>query len=553
MTKLPPAASTELLQANPATHQDLSRLKRRLAKKFHLPLPLNSDLIAAIKNSHADKPNLLSLLTKRSVRTLSGVAPVAVLTAPFKCPGRCVYCPQEKGLPRSYLKNEPAVSRALHCHFNPYQQIQYRLSALTANGHQPTKIELIIIGGTWSALPMEYQIWFVAECFRAANDYEKNVKQRTVNQQTPLAKLRQQLLLAQKNNETARHQIVGVTVETRPDHITPDELWRLRALGVTRVELGAQILDDKILRLNRRDDTVAGIRQATAKLKNFGFKVTYHFMPALPGSAPAHDLKMFQAMFSPDQDTAELKITARVSKAKWQSFIRLPLQANDFNPDQIKFYPTVVTKGSLLYHWWQGGRYQPYADNELKNLIVACKKIIPPYVRIIRLIRDIPVADIVAGNKLANLRQLLAQAGTRCRCIRCREVGQAAFQARQAKLFVIKYRANEGDEYFINFSSADKSQLYGFARLRLGQDGPFAQTAWLRELHVYGRLITKGQRGRGAQHRGLGKLLVCQAETIACLAGYRQLAVIAGVGVRDYYRKLGYHLRQTYLIKKLKP
>jgi elongator complex protein 3 len=543
-----------LTELSPLTAKDLAASKRRLAKKFSLPLPTNAELITAVRRSSPNQPALLKLLKRRAVRTLSGIAPVAVLTKPFPCPGQCAYCPTDKNIPQSYLATEPAVMRAVHCGFDPYRQVIYRLKALEANGHEPAKIELIVIGGTWSALPAAYQLWFIKECFRAANNYGKksqttNSKSQT-NHKSQIPKLKKQLLLEQKKNEKAKYKIVGLTLETRPDYINEAEMWQMRELGATRVEIGVQALDDKILKLNRRRSTVADIKQATKLLKNFGFKVTYHFMPALPGSSPAHDRQMFQAMFSPDQDTANLKLRSDATTAL-KKLINRPLTNNDFNPDQIKFYPTMVTKGSLLYDWWHAGKYQPYTDAELKKLIIDCKKIVPPFVRIIRLIRDIPGESIVAGNKITNLRQIIKAEGARCRCIRCREVGNGKFKAVQARLFISKYRASESDEYFISFANADQSKLYGFARLRLAAGCPLKQTALLRELHVYGELVPVGSPNAKIQHRGLGQRLMKQAETIARLAGYRRLAVISGVGVRNYYRKLGYRLAKTYLVKAL--
>ncbi len=549
MTKVLPQLARELIKLSPHNHKELAAAKRSLAKKFKLSLLTNSVLIHELKQlEHADQ-RLFKLLKRRLVRTKSGIAPVAVLTAPFPCPGRCAYCPTDANIPQSYLANEPAVMRAVHCNFNPYDQVIYRLRALEANGHEPTKIELIVIGGTWSALSATYQYWFIKECFRAANNFPNNKQQTTNNKaKETLANLKTSLQKEQKKNETAKYKIIGLTLETRPDYIDEPELWRMRELGATRVEIGVQAIDDKILKLNRRDSSVADIKRATKLLKNFGFKVTYHFMPALPGSSPAHDKKMFQAMFSPDKNQLTQAATAPAALNK---IIARPLANNDFNPDQIKFYPTVVTKGSLLYTWWRTGKYQPYSDAALKKLIIACKQIVPPWVRIIRLIRDIPGESIVAGNKITNLRQIMQSAGVACRCIRCREIGTEKFKARQAKLFVTKYRASAGDEYFISWANAAQTKLYGFARLRLSPDNIFPHTALLRELHVYGELIPAGKKSSKVQHRGLGKSLLKQAETIARLAGCTKLAVISGVGVRGYYKKLGYKLKQTYLLKSL--
>jgi len=553
MTKDLNSLAKELIKLQPKDLKELATAKRRLAKKFGLSLPTNSLLIAELKKIKSTPKELLALLKRRLVRTMSGIAPVAVLTAPFPCPGRCAYCPTDKNIPQSYLSNEPAVMRAVHCNFNPYEQVIYRLRALEANGHEPTKIELIVIGGTWSVLPLNYQYWFVKECFRATNDFSHRKRPPTNNptEKTSLTKLKTALATEQHKNEKATYQIIGLTLETRPDFINQAELWRMRQLGATRVEMGVQALDDKILKLNLRDSTVADITKASALLKNFGFKVTYHFMPALPGSTPQKDLQMFRSMFSSDQDSELIEIKGH-SQDSLKKLIKTKLADNNFNPDQIKFYPTVVTKGSLLYKWWQQGKYQPYTDQQLKKLIIDCKKIIPPFVRIIRLIRDIPGESIMAGNKITNLRQILKLDGVSCRCIRCREIGQETFSLKDVKLFIRKYRSSNGDEYFISFENSQKTKLYGFARLRLPEtNGIFKQTALLRELHVYGQLVSVGQSIDKTQHQGLGKRLLNQAEIITQLAGYCQLAVISGVGVRGYYKKLGYKLQKTYLVKKM--
>lgn len=562
MTKILDKFIIELGKLSPKNEQELAAAKRRLAKKFLCAIPNGSDLIAGLSLlPEAQAKPLKKLLKKRSVRTMSGIAPVAVLTTPYPCPGRCAYCPTDKDVPQSYLANEPAVMRAIHCKFNPYEQVIYRLTALEANGHEPTKIELIVIGGTWSSLPDTYKYWFILNCFKAANNYAKKSQiTNSKSQKNPkfqitksnITKLKKELAVEQKKNESAKYKIIGLTLETRPDYINTKELWQMRELGATRVEMGVQALDDKILKLNRRDSTVADVIKATRDLKNFGFKVTYHFMPALPGSTPAHDKHMYQDMFTKLNNIAEITVKPNIKKSDYKNLINQKIVNNNFNPDQIKFYPTVVTKGSLLYRWWKAGKYKPYSDKALRQLIIECKKITPPFVRIIRLIRDIPGESIEAGNKITNLRQIMKQDGTVCHCIRCREVGQTTFTLSEVVLFIKKYRASEGDEYFISFENFDQSKLYGFARLRLASDNILSPTtALIRELHVYGELVSVGSKKSETQHQGLGKRLLVQAEDLARLAGYTEMAIISGVGVRGYYRKLGYSLRRTYLIKTL--
>ena len=529
----------------------MSELKRRLAKKYGDAILLHSDVLPEIKNRLKDKGltakeriNLESavlLLKKRAIRTLSGIAPVAVLTKPYPCPGNCAYCPNEKDMPASYLSNEPAVMRAIRCQFDPYRQIVLRLKAMENNGHEPNKIEVIVIGGTWSYFPEKYKFWYILNCFKAANDYARLKLPEDPNedsrlkladslvkkikspfaQSLKLAEIKKRLLEEQKKNEKAKYKIIGLTLETRPDYINTQELLEMRQLGATRIEIGVQAVDDQILALNNRHCDTKEIARATKLLKDYGFKITYHFMPALPGSTPKRDLEMFKELFS----------------------------NQNYQPDQIKFYPTVVTKGSLLYKWYKQGKYQPYTDQELEDLIADCKAIVPRYVRIIRLVRDIPGESIIAGNLITNLRQVLQQKGVKCNCIRCREIKDRPMDVKKAKLIIQEYPASGGTEYFLSYNSPDEKDLYGFCRLRISADSPIAP-AIIRELHVYGQLVPVGQTKK-VQHSGLGKKLMKEAEKIAKKSKAKEIAVISGVGVRGYYKKLGYKLKETYLIKKL--
>ncbi|MCU0678918.1 MAG: tRNA uridine(34) 5-carboxymethylaminomethyl modification radical SAM/GNAT enzyme Elp3 [Planctomycetes bacterium] len=521
----------------------LMAAKRLLAKKYREKIVTNSELL----KSHRDlvkkgklpsAPGFERILRKRQIRTLSGIAPVAVLTKPFPCPGQCAYCPSEKDVPQSYLSNEPAVMRAIRCGYDPYKQVQLRLKALEANGHRPEKIELIIIGGTWSYLPNNYKYWYIGECFKAANEYSSKFSifnpeySGQFSNKFKIQNLKQQLKKEQEKNEKTKYRIIGITVETRPDYIDEKELWQLRELGVTRVELGVQAVDDKILALNKRGHGVKEIADATELLKDFGFKVTYHIMPGLPGATAARDLKLFKKLFTDER----------------------------FQPDQLKFYPTVVTRGSRLYRWWKTGKYQPYSDAVLQKLIVKCKEAVPPYVRIIRLIRDIPGESIVAGNKITNLRQVLQARGVKCACIRCREIKDKEFKILNFKFKIIKYNASGGVEYFLQFTDKTGKYLYGFCRLRLtahntqhvthNMQQATGHTAFIRELHVYGELVPVGE-GKKIQHAGLGRKLMAEAEKIAREKGYKKIAVIAGIGVRDYYRKLGYKLSNSYMVKNI--
>jgi len=531
------------------TIDDLGVFKRELSKKYNFSILLNSDVLREYflltqknkiskewQKKHEDF--FISLLKKRAIRTLSGIAPVAVLTKPYPCPGECAYCPKKPDVPVSYLPNEPAVMRAIRLKYNPYLQTVFRLRALENNGHQPSKIELIVIGGTWSYLPEKYKYWYILNCFKAANDYQKIKKEinieKSEKQVQPkkilkylysnnlkLEEIKNLLKIEQRKNEKAKYNIIGLTLETRPDYLDDKELWQMRDLGCTRVEIGVQAIDDKILKLNKRGHDVKAIAEATKKLKQFGFKVTYHFMPALPGSNPKKDIKMFKELYSDER----------------------------FQPDQIKFYPTTVVKDSLLYRWWKAGKYKAYSDKQLEYVIIESKKAVPIYTRIIRLIRDIPGESIEAGNKITNLRQVMKDKGVVCNCIRCREAKNKLIDEQDLKLNILKYESSGGEEYFISFDSLDKKTLYGFCRLRIDKNSSISQVI-IRELHVYGQLVPVGNKKK-IQHSGLGKRLVAEAEKIAQKNKAKELAIISGVGVRGYYKKLGYKLKNTYMIKNL--
>jgi len=513
--------------------EELNKLKRQVAGEFKLPPPPTSSLNQAYHKLLKIKkikpnPDLQALLTRRAVRTLSGIAPVTVLTKPAPCPGRCVYCPTEATMPKSYISNEPAAMRALLLRFDPYKQVFRRLQAFRDNGHPTDKIELIVKGGTWSAYDSKYKNHFIKRCFDAANDFN-SVKKPSTN-----------LVQAQKRNERAKNRIIGITLETRPDWINPKELVTLREVGCTRVELGVQSLDDNILKLVKRGHYTDYVIYATHLLKDAGFKVDYHMMPGLPGSTPNKDIKMFKELFADPR----------------------------FRPDMIKIYPCVLLPNSELYEWWKKGRYKPYSEKTLIDTFVKIKSFIPRYVRISRLIRDFPAPDIQAGSKVSNLRELvqkeMARQGVKCKCLRCREIGhnpKVDISKIKPELFIDKYEASGGTEYFISFEDAKRDYVLAFLRLRIPSPTNDAvlevlpelkNCSLIRELHTYGHLVPLDQRlNAAAQHRGLGARLVKEAESISRKHNYERIAVISGVGVRGYYRKFGYKLRKTYMLKNL--
>ena len=456
-------------------------------------------------------PELVRRLQVKPTRTISGVAPVTVLTEPFPCPGECIFCPLVEHMPKSYLPDEPGARRAAAYRFDPYTQTAGRIAVMDGLGHSVDKIELLILGGTWSCYPHEYQEWFVRRCFDALNGVEAS-----------------SLVEAQRLNESAPHRNVGLVVETRPDRITVEEVHRLRALGVTKVQLGVQSLDDAILARNKRGHTVADTRRAMQLLRLAGFKLVVHWMPNLLGATPESDLADFRRLWD---DTA-------------------------LRPDELKIYPTLLLENTELYEHWQRGEYRPYDEETLVTLVARCKALIPPYARVNRLMRDIPAPHIVEGVKKTNLRQIvqwrMAQEGLACRCIRCREVRGRVVDPEALRFERLDYETDATRECFLSYVTPD-DRLAGFLRLSLPQAEPplteLIGCAVTREVHVYGPALELGDRQEGrVQHAGLGTRLLDEARRIAHQEGFRRLAVIAAAGTRPYYRERGFDQGEFYVI-----
>ncbi|MBD3163554.1 MAG: tRNA uridine(34) 5-carboxymethylaminomethyl modification radical SAM/GNAT enzyme Elp3 [Candidatus Eisenbacteria bacterium] len=463
---------------------------------------------------------LLRKIRMKPVRTISGVTPVTVLTRPAPCPGKCIFCPTDVRMPKSYLHDEPAAMRAELLAFDPFAQVSRRIEAFAFNGHATDKIELLVLGGTWSAYPRDYQERFLLRCFDAMNG-------------TASATLEE----AHARNETARHRNVGLVVETRPDHVDLEEVRRLRRLGVTKVQMGAQSLDDEILRKNGRGHTVEETRIAMTRLRAFGLKLVLHWMPNLHGATVASDRADFERLWS---DPA-------------------------LRPDEIKIYSTALLANSDLYRLWERGEYTPYGDEELLDLVLDCKERVPEYCRINRLYRDIPSTNIIAGCKMSNMRQHLqermAREGRRCRCLRCREVRGDAVAEEDLRPVERRYATRETEERFLSFETAG-DRLAGYLRLSLparpgsveGIDlgvPELRDAALVREVHVYGPSLRLGDAAQDrAQHRGLGTRLLERAERIAREAGYPRVAVIASVGTRPYYAARGYRREGTYMVRR---
>jgi elongator complex protein 3 len=469
--------------------------------------------LCALEGQELD-PALLRRLRAKPTRTISGVAPVAVLTEPAPCPGECIFCPTVEHMPKSYLPDEPGAMRAADHAFDPYGQTAGRVAVMSEIGHSVDKVELLILGGTWSCYPDDYQEWFVRRCLDALNGVEASTLEE-----------------AQRLNENSPHRNVGLVVETRPDCITPEEVHRLRWLGVTKVQIGVQSLDDDILARNRRGHTVAETRRAMRLLRLAGFKIVVHWMPNLLGATPESDLEDFRRLWD---DAASL--TA-------------------IRPDELKIYPTALLPDTELYEYWQRGEYQPYDEETLTDLLVRCKTLIPPYCRVNRLMRDIPAPNIVAGVKKSNLRQIvqrrMRRQGMACRCVRCREVRGQAVDADVLKLDRLDYDTDATRECFLSYVTPE-DRLAAFLRLSLPQaEPPIAELngcAVIREVHVYGPALELGDRQEGAaQHAGLGTQLLDEAQRIARQEGFRRLAVIAAVGTRPYYRERGFTLGRLYM------
>ncbi|MCD5396276.1 MAG: tRNA uridine(34) 5-carboxymethylaminomethyl modification radical SAM/GNAT enzyme Elp3 [Candidatus Pacebacteria bacterium] len=516
--------------------QILEKLKRKISAEFSIDFLPNSLLLKAYHKLVEEKrikenKKIEEILKIKKIRSLSGIVIVSVLTKPYPCPGKCLYCPEQKDIPKSYVKGEPAVDRAVMLKYHPYLQVKARLKTLEEIGHPVDKIDLRIIGGTWSAYPKRYQTWFIKECFRAASEYPSPSKRGRIKEGVGILKKLQRI------NEKAKCRIIGITIETRPDFVDVEEIKRLRKLGITRVELGVQSIYDDVLDLSLRGHKVKETIQATKLLKDAGFKICYQMMPNLYGSNLKRDLEMFKELF----------------------------QNPDFCPDYLKIYPCALLKEAPLYKIYKEGKYRPYSFEELLWLLKEIKKIIPFWVRIQRIMRDIPSQNIIEGpTKISNLRQIIQKdvekEGWRCRCIRCREVRENYNPKEKVYLFRQNYWASDGYEIFLSFENKKRTKLFSLLRLRIPSQyftrekhylSVLENSAIIREIHTYGRLIGVGKRdGVAPQHKGLGKKLIKEAERIT-KEEFRlnKITVIAGVGVRDYFRKFGYRLKDTYMVK----
>jgi len=498
---------------------------------------------------------------RKPTKTLSGITPVAVMLPPRKCKhGICVYCPS-LNVPQSYTPKSPAVMRAMSLNYDAYEQVKARVKSFEVMNHPTEKIELIIMGGTFLEYPVKFQYEFIKKCFDGLNSSKsKNLEE------------------AQKKNEKAKHRCVALCIETRPDVCSDEDIKRMREFGATRVELGVQIIDDKIYSNIKRGHKIKDVVDATKRLKNAGFKIGYHIMPGLPGSNPEKDLKLFKKIFSDE----------------------------DFKPDQLKIYPCQVIPSSELENWYWKKKYKPYSTDEIKKLLIKMLKIVPRYCRVMRIMREIPPEYIVAGTRNIDMRkdieEELRKKKVKLKEIRYREIGfNKSGLKNNLKLKITKYHASEGDEYFLEILNSD-DVLFGLLRLRIynnlrspkardidssvsglrqgtslkkllrnknfemhffinsskksrtsetSEQFQRAKRAIIREIHVYGQALKIGEKGNISQHIGLGKWLMSEAEKIASENECKKISVISGIGVREYYRKLEYFLEKTYMVKNL--
>jgi len=526
-----------------SSKDDLNKVKIKVSRRYGLEsIPRDSEILNRLAPSA--RKRFLELLRKKPSRTLSGVAVVAVMTRPHRCPhGKCSYCPggPEINAPQSYTGKEPAARRAIQYSFNPYLQTTFRLHQLKSIGHPVDKVELIVMGGTLTSQCIDYQDWFVKECLRAMNDFESNHKKikqmgehvfvKEFNSAEKGFIYREDI---QKVNERSMVRCVGLTFEPRPDWARREQINWMLSFGVTRVETGVQNPFDFIYKRVNRGHRVEDVVESTREMKDSGLKVSYHMMPGLLGNRVELDLRGFEMVFNEDR----------------------------FKPDMLKIYPCLVIKGTEYYRMWKKGLFHPLETDDAVDLLVEVKKMMPPWIRTMRIMRDIPSNLVEAGIKDSNLGELvyrrMGELGVKCRCIRCREVGRSLSRGVEPgiddiELRKLEYNASGGREIFLSFEDVKQDILIGFLRLRIPYK-PFRSevdenTSLVRELHVYGPMVEVGEKPLFRwQHRGYGSELLSEAERISREEyGMDKILVTSGIGVREYYRKLGYERVGVYM------
>ncbi|MEM4402687.1 MAG: tRNA uridine(34) 5-carboxymethylaminomethyl modification radical SAM/GNAT enzyme Elp3 [Candidatus Nitrosocaldus sp.] len=524
----------------------VKKIIKAIAGKYLLPtLPKNSDILACIESHYcrkdipdgnnnnnvsklddAQSARLRMLLMVKPSRTASGVAVISVMPKPYPCPhGRCIYCPGgvEVNIPNSYTSSSPATIVAMRYGYDPYMQIRSKLDALARNGHYTSKVELVIVGGTFLFMPIEYQRWFIKSCYDALNGFRSSTLDEAI-----------------AYNEHADVRNVGFTVETKPDYCKEEHVDLMLSYGITRVEIGVQALNDEVYRLVNRGHTLQDVVDSFRIARDAGYKIVAHMMPGLPGSSIEQDIEEFRMLFN----------DAR------------------FKPDMLKIYPTLVLKDTPLYKLYERGEYKPYSEEQFIDLIARMKSIVPRWVRIMRIQREVDSSEIVAGIKHGNARQLalmrLEEQGLKCRCIRCREAGLksnvSSIDPSKAVLLREDYDAGNGREVFLSYEDPEQDLLFGFLRLRRPSSYAHrdevkgkSNACVVRELHVYGQVLPLSKHYPWSyQHRGFGRMLMEEAERIARDEFHAsKLLVISAVGTREYYKRLGYVKEGPYMGKEL--
>jgi len=525
-------AIIDFLITHPHTNKSkITTIKAKFAKKFSYTSVIKNATILEMATEE-EKQVITKILKRRKTRTLSGVSVIAIMTEPLPCPGTCIYCPGQDSQPgekvaQSYTGREPAAMRSIHNNYDPYLQVQSRIDDLEAIGHTVDKIELIIMGGTFLSTDSKYQVGFIKGALEGIIGQRVNTLEE-----------------AKKLAESSKRRVIGITIETRPDYCNEKDIDRMLDYGTTRVEIGIQTVYDDIFKLVKRGHTSLESMNAIRIAKDAGLKVNAHIMPNLPGSNYSKDKELFDELFF----------------------------NSDYRPDMLKIYPTLVISGTELYNWWKNGKYSPYSDKELIDLIAKVKINLPPYVRIQRIMRDIPASLIEAGCKNSNLRQLvqerLREMDETCKCIRCREYGiskrkkslnEISFD--EIKLYRFDYEASKGKEIFLSYENKKEDYLIGYLRLR--KPSEFAhrpelsdgKTMIVREIKVVGELVPKDSKPNSIfqiQHRGFGKLLMEHAEKISFEEyNSKKLAVISGIGAKDWFYEMGYQPDGVYVSKLL--
>lgn len=567
--------------------------KRIIAKRRLMPeyLRLKREEPAVLDKLKVDaelNSKIIALLQAKPRRTASGVATITVLTKPWPCSGNCVFCPNDIRMPKSYIHNEPACQRAERWGFDPYDQVTSRLTALYDMGHNIDKIELIVLGGTFSDYKRDYQIYYIKELFRACNDFQKRIKDRKeaskvttsveldstsktsnlnsgVTKEDRLALLEglqiklnkgelsyndawreayahqeeelsswqtatfEQLNKEQIENETSGSRVVGLVVETRPDSPSIDDLVFLRQLGCTKIQIGIQTLDPEILKRNCRAISPEVIGKTMENLRLLGFKSHVHIMANLMGSTPDVDKKVYHILMTDPS----------------------------FQPDEVKIYPCCLVESAHLTKHFETGEWKPYSEEELLDIVVSNIADTPAHTRISRMIRDISTTDIIAGNKKPNLRQLVEEKlrekgnSSAVQEMRFREIATDEIKEEDLRLEDVVYETSNTTEHFLQWVTGE-NRLAGFLRLSLPKAGTRKEnTAMIREVHIYGKVARIHHKVKGAQHLGLGTKLIACATEIATENDRKIINVISAVGTREYYRSLGFQDGDLYQFKKL--